>query len=162
MGEQTSFTDDLYDVDIKVAELYKELKKAESRIHFLRTTVSAVHMKCQHLPKPQEKLSDVIRELTSALDWVSDLMFYLDGASCDIEPKSLDSYKKLRDMNNPVQREGRPDFDAMHKEAIDIRIVLFRVFDKYHRYVDSVKPCMEIYENLIDVVRGVAKKIKEL
>jgi len=162
MGEQTSFTDDLYDVDIKIAELYKELKKVEVRIHFLRSTLSIIQMENNNDPARQLRLVRLSRELTSALDWISDLMFYLDDASCDIESKSLTSYKRMRDMENPIERKIYVDTDKMAKEMLSIRVDLFRLFDVYDKYVDSVKPCMTIYENLIDVMRVAVKKMKEI
>jgi len=161
MGEQTSFTDDLYDVDIKIAILHKELRKIETRIHFLRSTIAIVKMK-NNSPARMKKLNWMSRELTSALDWISDLMFYLNDASCDVETKSLTAYKKLRDMENPVEMRTYIDKEQLSSEMLNIRVDLFRLFDVYDKYIDSVKPCMTIYENLIDVVREAAKKMKEL
>ena len=162
MGEQTSFTDDLYDVDIKIAKLYKELQKIEVRVHFIRSLVSIIQTYSHHTPEKHLHTSKVIRELTSALDWISDLQFYLEDSSCDIESKSLSSYKKLRDMENAIQRKVIVDKTKLAEEMLSVRIDLFRLFDEYDKYVDAVKPCMTVYENLIDVVRVAAREIKKI
>lgn len=164
MGEQTSLTDDLYRKDIVIAKLYNDLRKIEADIHFFRTKTSVAKM--------QERREDIARELkrlegslTSTLDWLSDLLFYLDGASEDIKSKSLTSYKALRDMNNPTEAIGRVDYTSMTIELKGLERRLFRLFDNNYFFIDSVKPCMTLFEILDDVMRegaGLMKKIKEL
>jgi hypothetical protein len=164
MGEQTSLTDDLYKKDIAIAKLYNDLRKVESEIHFLRTTVSIA--KIQTRDKQEHKLlSKLFNSLTSSLDWLGDLLFYLDGASEDIKSKSLTSYKQLRDMNNPTESVSRVNYSKMLSDVKGLERRVFRLFDNNYGYMEEVKPCGTIFEILDDEMRVGAllmKKIKEL
>lgn len=164
MGEQTSLTDDLYRKDIAIAKLYNDLRKVESEIHFFRTTVSIA--KIQSRDKEEHRLlSDLFNTLTSSLDWLGDLLFYLDDASEDIKSRSLSSYKQLRDMNNPTESISRVNYGKMLTDIKGLERRLFRLFDNNYGYMEEVKPCGSIFEILDDVMRegaALMKKIKEL
>jgi spore maturation protein CgeB len=164
MGEQTSLTDDLYRKDIVIAKLYNDLRKVETDIHFFRTKVSYAKMN-EGRDNIAKGLNKMFKSLTSTLDWISDLLFYLDGASEDIKSKSLTSYKQLRDMNNPTEGLGRVDYGRMSLEIKGLERRLFRLFDNNYCYIEEVKPCMAIFEILDDEMREGAvlmEKIKEL
>jgi hypothetical protein len=161
-NNQMTLVDDLFDVDIKVAGLYKYLKQMESRVHYLRTSTSSAKLQSINNNHLHKSLSQAEDELTIVLDWISDILFYLASDSSDLESMPLEFYKTIRDMNHPVVVEGEVDVSDMHKTATDIRIDLFRGLDEYWDYVDSIVPCMSIYEHLIDAIRDAVKTFKQV
>ena len=159
---QTDLTDDLYEKDIEIAEFHKELSAIEKRIHFIRTTTSAAKLQFRNSDKLYYALESEKIELTSMLDWVSDILFYLGESSEDVNSRTLDSYKELRDMDNPVEWESRIDLKMMSEDILELRVDLFRLYDKYQDRVEEIKPVMSIFEILIDRARAAVRKTKTI
>lgn len=158
---QISLTDDLYIKDIEVAEAHRELRSVERRIHTARTAISAAKQETSsndlYNALEEEKLV-----LTSMLDWISDLLFYLGGASEDVEERSQEDYKALRDLDNVVLGAYRVDLRKVTDEILKIRQDLLRLSGVYYARVDEVKPCMQIYEILIEAAREAVYKTKTI
>jgi hypothetical protein len=150
MREQLSFTNDLYDSDIKIADLYKEMKVIERDVHFLRTQVNTAAMQN---PIEYNKLIKLYNSLSGALDWMGDLLFYLDDASCDIENKSLDYYKRLAKMETPVNSAGIINTFSFLARIEGIERDIFHAFRHYYNYIVNAKPCAMIFEELDDKAR---------
>jgi len=159
---QTNITDDLYEKDIVISELHSKLTDMERRMHYIRAIVSAAQVEYRPTKRLYKKLTDGYNLLTSTMDWLSDLMFYLGDESEDVEDMSLESYKRLTLADHTMIVEEMIDLEAVAEEVVNIRIGLMRLLDEYNDIIQGAKPCMSIYENLIESVRGAVKQFKEI
>ena len=159
---QTSLTDQLYEKDIEIADLHSKLSEVESRIHFARTTVSAAKIQYQNSNKLYKALEEEKRELTSMLDWISDLLFYLGESSEDVDDRSLEQYKQLRDLDNMVVRYERINLKALSDDILKIRQDLLMLSGLYWDRITENKPCESIYEILIETAREAVRKTKSI
>jgi len=155
-----SLEDELFEKDIKIAELYDLLKKTETKAHTLRTVATSAIAQATYVSPRHRALTGAVTELTSVLDWTGDLLFYLASESIDLEENSLDHYKTLRDMNYPVFREDEVDTTTMEASATEIRIDLFRLYDHYYEYINGTTICGKIFEECIEAARRSVKCFK--
>jgi len=159
---QTSLTDELYSKDIEIAEFHTKMSEIERRIHFVRTTISAAKLQFKDINRLYYALEDEKKLLTSMLDWTSDLLFYIGGESEDVKDKSQEAYKHLRDSDTEVFREEKVYLGDISKEVLQIRQDLLRLSGEYYERVNEVKPCLQIFEILVEVAREAVHKTKAI
>jgi hypothetical protein len=148
--------------DINISSLHTKLATVERRIHYIRTMVSAAQQEHDLNTKLWKALEGERLELTSVMDWLSDAMFYLGGESEDIETRTIDSYKVLMNREDFVMSEHRVDLDKLGEEVLQVRIDLFRLFDRYWDFINDTKPCMQVFEIMIDAARSAVNRFKEI
>ena len=162
-NNQTNLTDELYEKDITLSELHGKLGAVERRIHYVRSKVGAMQLRCdRNSSKLYKALGGEISYLTSTMSWLSDAMFFVGNESEDVETRSIESYKVLTERDNPIEIEGRIDLELIEADVLQIRKDLMRLLDEYWDAINDTVPCMSIYEYLIDNARLSVNKFKEI
>jgi len=162
-NNQTSLTDELYEGSLALSSLHDRLGAIERRIHYVRTKATSLQLRCDlNSNRLYTALGEEISYLTSTMDWLSDVMFYVGNESEDVETRSIESYKVLRDRDNPVEHEGRIDLGLMEEQVLQIRKDLFGLLDRYWDVINDTKVCMSIYHYLIDDARNAVHQFKKI
>lgn len=159
-NKQISLTDEYYDKEIKLEELFKALRKEGRNIHFSRTSVTVALEQYRHSEKTYKLLLDSQLTLTLSLSWLGDALYTISKELP--KGKNDGDYWKLRDMTNYPSRTGEINLGKLNRSVLNSRKGLFRLLDKYHSYIMETSVLMSIFEAMIEEVRNSVKILDKI
>jgi len=158
-NRQISLTDEYFDTEIKLTELYKKIVKIGRNIHFARTTVTIAQDQYRHSKKVYSLLVEAHSDLTLSLSWLGDALYTI---SKELPNKEDTDYWKLRDMLNFPSSTDKVNFNTLASSMLRYRKELFRLLDEYHSYIEDTGVLMAIFEVMIEEVRNSVKLLNKI